>query len=112
MYQTLLKFKTLSKYYEDKNTRPILPPTKAKTHLTLGIYGNGDYKYNVVLDEDLESHIEYNKTFRFGRLLYVDGERVYDGCYKPEYLDKYDKIAAEFYSHNNVDIHRPTIPYR
>jgi len=45
-------------------------------HLTLGIYGNGQLVYNVVRPEDLESHIEYNKTFRFGRLLYVDGKSI------------------------------------
>lgn len=44
-------------------------------HLTLGIYSNGQYKFNVVRDEDLESHIEYNKTWRWGRLLYVDGKK-------------------------------------
>lgn len=34
-------------------------------YLTLGIYSNGQYKFNVVRDEDLESHIEYNKTWRW-----------------------------------------------
>lgn len=53
-------------------------------HLTLGIYSNGQYKFNVVRDEDLESHIEYNKTWRWGRLLYVDGKRVWNGCVKTE----------------------------
>ena len=82
-------------------------------HLTLGIYANGQYKYNVVRDEDLENHIEYNKTFRFGRLLYVDGIRVYDGCEnRKEKLDGYDKIAEEFYRNNKVNMNIPTIPYR
>lgn len=81
-------------------------------HLTLGVYPNGDYKYNVVREEDLQSHIEYNKKFRPGRLLYVDGERVNNGCRKPEYLEKYDKIADEFYKNNKVDVSKPTIPYR
>lgn len=81
-------------------------------HLTLGIYGNGQLVYNVVRPEDLESHIEYNKTFRFGRLLYVDGKRVYGGCIKEEYLGQYDKIAEEFFSNNKVNMYQPTIPYR
>lgn len=81
-------------------------------HLTLGVYTNGEYKYNVVKDEHLKSHIEYNEKFRPGRLLYVDGKRVYDGCTKPEYLEKYDKIAEEFYKNNKVDMSKPTIPYR
>ena len=83
-----------------------------KNHLTLGVYTNGQYKYNVVRDEDLESHIEYNKTWRWGRLLYVDGERVYDGCLKEESLPMYDEIARNFYENNNVNMNKPTIPYR
>lgn len=81
-------------------------------HLTLGVYPNGQLAVNVVRPEDLESHIEYNKTFRFGRLLYVDGKRVYGGCIKEEYLEPYDKIAEEFYSNNNVDMNDATLPYR
>lgn len=82
-------------------------------HLTLGIYANGQYKYNVVREEDLENHIEYNKTFRFGRLLYVDGERVYDGDAQTRAdLEKYDKIAEDFYKNNKVNMNIPTIPYR
>lgn len=81
-------------------------------HLTLGIYSNGQYKFNVVRDEDLESHIEYNKTWRWGRLLYVDEKRVWNGCVKNEYLKKYDDIAKNFYENNNIDISKATIPYR
>ena len=36
-------------------------------HVTVGVYMNGQYKYNIVRDEDLENHIKYNKIFRFGR---------------------------------------------
>ena len=84
----------------------------ANNHLTLGIYANGEYKYNVVLDEHIESHIEYNKTFRPGRLLYVDGKRVYNGMIKEECLSKYDEIAKNFYENNNIDMTKDTIPYR
>lgn len=83
---------------------------KGILHVTLGVYTNGQYKYNVVRDEDLESHIDYNKTFRFGRLLYVDGKRVYNGCIKEECLERYDKIAEEFFS-KDIDKSKPTIPY-
>lgn len=38
-----------------------------KIHHTRGVYANGEYKDNAVRAEDLESHVEYNKTFRFGR---------------------------------------------
>lgn len=83
-------------------------------HLTLGVYANGQYKYNVVRDEDLEHHIEYNKKMRFGRLLYVDGERVYDGCMRKEILPEYDEIARKFYKDykDKIDMDKPTIPYR
>lgn len=80
-------------------------------HLTLGVYLSGDYTYNVVREEDLEEHIQFNKIFRPSRLLYVDGQRVYNGVIKEEALSKYDKIAEEFYERYNVDMSRPTIPY-
>ena len=45
-----------------------------KNHLVLNIYASGDYKYNVVKDSHLEENIEFNKTWRFGRIIYVDGK--------------------------------------
>ena len=80
-------------------------------HLTLGVYLSGDYTYNVVREEDLEEHIQFNKTFRPGRLLYVDGQRVYNGVIKKEALSKYDTIAKEFYASYNINMNKPTIPY-
>lgn len=83
-------------------------------HLTIGVYSNEQWKYNVVRDEDLDHHIWYNKTFRWGRLLYVDGKRVYDGCHSEEILPKYDKIAEDVYSDliGKINMNNPTIPYR
>lgn len=52
---------------------------KPKIHTTVGVYPNGEYKCNGVKEENLKTHIEYNKTFRFGRALVVDGEVVYRG---------------------------------
>lgn len=81
-------------------------------YLTLGVYASGQYTYNVVKEEDLETHIEYNKAFRPGRLLYVDGKRVHDGNIKTgENLDIYDTISEEFYKNAKVDMRIPTIPY-
>lgn len=80
-------------------------------HLVLNIYASGNYKYNVVRDCDLKDNIEFNKTWRFGRIIYVDGKRVYDGCIVKEALSKYDDIAKEFYENNTVDMMQPTIPY-
>lgn len=84
-----------------------------KNHLTLGIYPNKTYKYNVVRDGDLKNHIKYNKIYRPGRLLYVDGKRINNAVIKQEYLAEFDAIAKEFYenlSRINMDI--PTIPYK
>jgi hypothetical protein len=58
-------------------------------HTTVGVYpnwrflGEHGYKTNGVLPEHLESHIEYNKTFRWGRALFVDGKCVYPGSLGP-----------------------------
>jgi hypothetical protein len=51
----------------------------SKIHHTRGVYLNGEYKDNAVLHEHLESHIAYNKLYRFGRALLVDGVIVYNG---------------------------------
>lgn len=84
-------------------------------HLTIGVYPNGQWKYNIVSEEDLEGHIEYNKTWRFGRLLYVDGVRVYDGCIKKDALEFYDAIEkqarASILDGKDIQRCRPTIPY-
>ena len=80
-------------------------------HLTLGVYASGGYVYNVVSEEDLEEHIQFNKTFRPGRLLYVDGQRIYNATIKKEALSKHDSIAKEFYASYNINMSRPTIPY-
>ena len=52
-----------------------------------------DTVYNIVCDEDLEGHIQYNKDFRFGCAFYVDGKRVYNGYIRDERLAEYDKIV-------------------
>lgn len=57
-----------------------------KLHHTRGVYDNGDFKDNFVRPADLESHIEYNKTFRWGRALLVDGVIVYNGYLSDERL--------------------------
>lgn len=82
-------------------------------HLTIEVYTNKQWKYNVVRDEDLEDHIEYNKTWRWGRLLYVDGVRVYDGCHKAESLPMYDALAKEVYEDllKKVNLNKDTRPY-
>ena len=84
-----------------------------KTHLTVGIYANKQWTYNIVRDEDLQQHIEYNKVFRFGRLLYVDDVRVYNGCTTEEYLAEYDERYKEIREQiGDITYKAPTIPYR
>ena len=85
----------------------------SKNHLVLNVYASGDYKVNVVRDSDLEDNIEFNKTWRFGRIIYVDGKRVYDGCIVKEALGKYDDIAKDFFENKakNINMLVPTIPY-
>ena len=48
-------------------------------HISVGVYSNGKYVVNIVKDEDLEWHIKYNKTFRFGRGLFIDGKCINQG---------------------------------
>lgn len=48
-------------------------------HLTVGVYKNGDYKTNCVPDFELQQHVDYNTTMRFGRGLFVDGKCVHAG---------------------------------
>jgi hypothetical protein len=55
-------------------------------HVSIGVYNSDEYVVNIVRPEDLEDHIWYNKTFRFGRALFVDGKCIHKG-----YLDN-DKI--------------------
>lgn len=59
-------------------------PDPNHIYTTVGVY-NGDInehtqlKVNGVTQEWIEHHIDYNKTYRFGRALFVDGQCVYTG---------------------------------
>ena len=81
-------------------------------HLSVRIYPNKQVVCNVVAEEDLDNHIEYNKTFRFGCLLYIDGTRVSDGCLKQEVLSDYDTFYKDWYSRIrvNVNLNKVTRP--
>ena len=80
-------------------------------HLTLGVYASGHYVSHIVREKDLEAHIQYNKTYRPGLLLYVDGQRVYNGVIKEEALYEYDKVAEAFYARYNIDMGSHSTPY-
>ena len=59
-----------------------------KIYTTIGVYCDGSYKVNGVEEADIRTHVEYNKVFRFGRALIVDGEIVNLGYFKKEALEK------------------------
>lgn len=75
-----------------------------KIHHTRGVYNNGEFKDNGVLAEDLAAHIEYNKTYRFGRALLVDGVVVYNGYLSNEQLIPHIGVVKTYT--------RSTAPYR
>jgi len=68
-------------------------------HTTIGVYLSGEYKVNGVKSENIESHINYNKTTRFSRALLVDGKVVYRGSYQesdiPLLEEKFKDIKVE-----------------
>lgn len=76
-------------------------------HATVGVYMNGQYKYNIVRDEDLENHIKYNKIFRFGRGLFVDGKCVNQGYLSGEQVRNWEKRISEM----EFDISHDIRPY-
>ena len=47
---------------------------------TVRVYGNGRVELNNVAAVDLIEHIEYNRDWRPGCALFVEGELVTDGC--------------------------------
>lgn len=60
----------------------------AKIHHTRGVYANGDFKDNGVPTDSLADHIEYNKMWRPGRALFVDGECLNQGYLSDEQVQE------------------------
>ena len=81
---------------------------KMPNHFTVGVYNNNQYKTNVVRHEDLESHIEYNKTWRFGRALFVDGECVNKGYLSDERIAEWTEKISKM----KPDLSKSTEPYQ
>ena len=84
---------------------------KGPIHTTIGVYPRPDrylWKINGVAEENLEEHIAYNKLWRFGRALFVDGKCVYPGRVAPEDIAR---IEAELEAEPIV-LDRDTAPYR
>ena len=63
-------------------------------HTTIGIYLSGQFIINGVHPDHLESHIEYNKTARFGRGLFVDGKCVHKGYLTDEMVETFERQIA------------------
>ena len=76
-------------------------------HVTVGVYMNGVYKVNIVRDEDLEDHIQYNKKFRFGRGLFLDGKCINQGYLSVEQVRNWEKRISEM----EFDLTHDTRPY-
>lgn len=76
-------------------------------HHTMGVYPNGSRKHNGVAEEDLNNHIGYNKMFRPGRALFVDGLCVHEGYLSKE---ECDRISTELLRYP-VQVPKCTKPY-
>lgn len=76
-------------------------------HITIGVYANGEFKVNVVSDGDLSNHIEFNKTFRPGRALFVNGECLNQGYLSNEDIDTWKSKISTM----NIDNKFATKPY-
>lgn len=77
-------------------------------HYTVGVYSNGQFKVNVVADEHLDDHIDYNKTFRFGRGLFLDGKCIHQGYLSGEQVKNWEDRISKM----DIDLSKPTIPYQ
>jgi len=83
--------------------------TNTKIVTTIGLYKDGSFVINGVDPEDLQVNINYNKAFRFGRALFVDGTCVHNGLIPIKQIEDFtEKIK------NNPDFVRNvcTSPYR
>ena len=103
---------------DDEKKKAIVKECSKKYPYTLFvfIYHNKQIGYNVVHNEDVISNIEYNITFRPGRLYYMVCEddtivRINNGMIKEEYLSEYDKQAIDFVNNSKINIGRSTRPY-
>ncbi len=99
------ELKSMQDYVATAKPRPL------KLHKTYGVYRNGTWKRNAVLDEDLASHIEYNKMMRFGRALIVDGEVVHCGYFPQEEIEQWARERLPEIDKGWVPI-RDTAPYQ
>ena len=83
-----------------------------RNYVTVGVYSDGSYVVNIVRDDDLEKHIEYNRTFRPGRMLFVDGKFRCGGVLSEPEKTKQISIWEEKIKGMNFNTRKDTRPYR
>ncbi len=74
-------------------------------HHTRGVYADGSFKDNGVKSENLQDHIAYNKQFRPGRALFVDGKCVHHGYLDAKECEKIERTIE------GIRMGRDTAPY-
>lgn len=77
-------------------------------HTTIGLYADGSFKMNGVKPEHLKDHVEYNKTYRAGRTLFVDGKLIHKGCHNNEQIKDFQKRIKR----ENLKADNCTAPYQ
>lgn len=68
-------------------------------HISVGVYANGNHVINIVREEHISDHIDYNIHMRPGRALFIDGECINKGYLKDESVDKWKEKIKEM----NID---------
>ncbi len=76
---------------------------------TIGVYANGDMKFNGVPDDKLEGHVQYNTTMRAGRALFVNGKCVHKGNLNDDLIAL---LERQFSSDSKYVLHKDTKPYQ
>lgn len=76
-------------------------------HVTIGVYNSNEHKINIVKPEHLVGHIEYNKFWRWGRALFVDGVCVYQGYLSDKDVAEWTKKISEM----KIDTRKPSELY-
>lgn len=79
----------------------------SKFHHTRRLYPSGRYVDNGVREENLATHLEYNRVNRPGCALLVDGKVVYKGLIRLDVITAMEMRLKNF----PMTYHRDTSPY-
>lgn len=71
-------------------------------HISIGVYASGKSVVNIVRPEHLEHHIEYNKTMRFGRALFVDGVCEHAGYLSEKKTKEWEEKISRMSINSNI----------